>query len=473
MSEFKWFKPSTWFNSKERKELQLLREQNTIIENKLGSVSNNLETLIEAERRRLENNFRPFRSMRYLGGNLIVVLNDGVVLQKAGTKEDFQKALTLSTENDIISFFTNEEIKQKIENEKLQKNSEVIETFEDKKQVIDNLKVLRDNQDFEVEENTVYLKGVRLAMPAIVAGSFIELLERIEGEKFPNYPDRDEEKIVELEEKYEALKMFWMKLALNPIPQSRLDLLGFVKRNDVRITGNGNLILYRRIVSKGNRADKKLVAAISQLYTKVKKNKKSPKNYELILKEREYSIVKAQEEYDSETESIGNLYELYQNLPSMKENTYTAAHTNTVEIKIGAVYYIPDNEINLNNGLCAEGGLHAACKDYDYSSFGNTPVVVLVSPSKAITVPISDGGKLRTTEMFIACVNDTAKGKHFEGALSTFDEEYNNYTLAVLEKALEEKSLGDLNIKTEKPAIQLVDVEQIVNHIKGRVKSGN
>lgn len=457
------FKPWEWFKSDERKQIKELYEK---YDSLTALLQKNSAT--KASQTAVPASARAFKSMRYIGGNLIVVLNDGIILTKnTATKDDLDVALKFATEEEIIAFFTSNEVKEKLREEEAKKSIQ-IDTAEERQIVKDNLHALRGNPDFEIEGDSVYLTGVRLAMPALVSGSFIEILEKIQ---LANSKGED---VSELSNHYQALKMFWLKLALNPIPQSRLDLLGFVRRNDVRITQNGNLILYRRIVSTKERADKKLVAAISQFYAKVKKNKKSPKNYNLLYDGKSYSVAKnnaaATAVLSEGIKLEGNLKDLYDNLPNMEQNIYTSAHSKSVTIKIGGIYLIPDSEIDLNNGICASGGLHAACKDYDYSSFGDTPVVVLVSPSKAITVPKSDGGKLRTTEMFVACVNNAAHGQHFaNGSLSVFDEEYNNYTLAALEEVLKGKSLDALDIKGEKPAVQLKDVEQIVNHIRGRI----
>lgn len=108
--------------------------------------------------------------------------------------------------------------------------------------------------------------------------------------------------------------------------------------------------------------------------------------------------------------------------------------------------------------------------DYNYSSFGDVPVVVLVNPSKAITVPVGEIGKLRTIEMFVACVNDKPQGVHFdEDSLLAFDEEYNNLTIKELEDAIRDKSFKSASILDEVSPITFTDLKSIKNMLSNRV----
>ena len=63
------------------------------------------------------------------------------------------------------------------------------------------------------------MKGVNLVIPPVVLASFIEILEK-----------RNHGSNGNLDDEYQALKMFWLKLALNGMEQSRNDLLNFVKK---------------------------------------------------------------------------------------------------------------------------------------------------------------------------------------------------------------------------------------------------
>lgn len=410
---------------------------------------------------------KPYKNIIFSNGNITVVFPDGTVLDKMNVDRNFFEAVRNSTkQSDIESLMMDRTSAPP-------PSAHSYESEEDRRIISDNLHIIRNHKDFVVNGLQVTLKGVNLPIPAIVLASFIEILEKQVA--LVNNPSLKAEWLVieeeDLFDQYHALKMFWLKLALNPLPQSREDLLVFCRKNSVRITNNGNLILYRRIVSKAG-ADTEYVSFVSQTYYSLKSKGELPQNYAIGKKRGSFYFIDLREEDFVAEELIGNLQHLYLELPEYQSNSFTAAHDNTVTIKIGGIYKIADNKINLNNGLCAAGGLHAAAVDYNYSGFGDTPVVVLVNPSKAITVPTNETGKLRTTEMFVACVNNKPQGKHFdESALASFDSEYHDLSLAELEQAATSKSFDGLSIKDNTPAISLVDLSAIKDMLKNRVKN--
>lgn len=459
-----WFK-MLWLTSEEREILKRAKEAKEKQQEKDKVPSPDLQPAV------IPPPLRSYKNIIFSNGNITVVFDDGVVLDKMGVDKDFlQKVREAKTQKEIEDMMINVSAVIPPPPPPC-----VIETEEEKQIVQDNLDVLRKHKDFVIEGDKVCMKGVSLPIPTIVLASFIEILEKQEilklaiemdnGSKIDHLTIEDED----LFDQYHALKMFWLKLALNPLPQSREDLLVFCRNNNVRITNNGNLVLYRRIVSlKG--ADKTYVSFVSQSYYSLKKKGEDVRNYAVGRKPQgTYYFVNLEDNF-VEKELIGNLQVLYWELPNYETNRFTSAHDNKVSIKVGGVYSIPEDKINLNNGICAAGGLHAAAVDYNYSGFGDTPVVVLVNPCKAITVPRGEIGKLRTTEMFIACVNNKPQGTHFdEDALVAFDEEYHSHTLDELELAAAKASLDTLAVKDNLPPINLVDLTTITNMLKNRV----
>lgn len=431
----KWFK-TIWLSSKER-EILRKAQNNELVDRASSQV--NLEE-------------KPYDKIIYSNGTVTVIFKSGVVISKSDTDYNFlDRVKQCVTEAQIRDLFSN-------------KTNSTDSTVSIEEEIVsNNLDILINNKAFNVVGSTVYMKGVNLPIPAPVVASFIEILEKSES-----CPSK------ELDDQFNALKMFWLKLALNSLPQSREDLLTFIRKNDVKITRNGNLILYRRVVSRGD-TDKKLVAFVTQEYYRIKKSGEDPRLFAVYEQNNNYGIVDLRE-YDpisKPTDIIPfcNLQQMYLELPNHDSNDFTAWHGKGTTIKIGGVYKIPENEINLDNSICAAGGLHAAAVDYDYSGFGDTPVVVLVNPSKAITVPLGETGKLRTTEMFVACVNDKPHGEHFdEGALSAFDSEYHDFTLDELEEAAKSKSFGNLSVKDNVPAVSLIDLNEIRKMLTSRIE---
>jgi hypothetical protein len=448
MNILKFFK-FDWLNSEERKELEQLRKEKELLalqkenleltkenirQDAKNEVLEQVNKIIDKEVETLKNS--PYRGVRVIGDTLYVILQDGTTIQ--GSRDVYGAVKEAKTEQEVLELLT-----VKIKDLPVQTGSGVFqETPEEREQIKDNLRIFRGNPDFEVINEVVYMTGVSLPLPAVVAASFIEILERTEANQHQLNTYGGDTIIVEgmekLAEQYQALKMFWLKLAVNPLENSRNQLLIFVKKNDVRITATGNLVLYRRIVKIGN-SNKELVDFISQQYTKVKAWKKSPKNYFVVEEKEEYTeIVKVdrghyedvdnaivyeggddEDDYydDPEQEWVpnmvdetvtktrvvlklmkseeaftgnvrGNLQDLYLDLPNMKENNYTSKHNSgKYNIRVGGIYKIDESELNVDAGVCNGGGLHAANVNYNYGGYGETPVVVLVNPSKALTVP--------------------------------------------------------------------------------------
>lgn len=450
----KWFK-FKWLTSEEREILRRAKESVVYSPSLTAQTTAPFQYVSD----------KPYQKMYYSNQNLTVVMKDGVVYSKSHVATDeFQRMRDASTEKEIEIFFTDN---LHLHAAPVQIGS-VVESADERDLVGRNLGILKKNPAFVVQGDQAFLKGVNLPMPAPVIASFIELLEKKEAKDLQGLQSDD----CEIQSQLEALQMFWLKLALNPLPQSREDLLVFVRHNDVRITRNGNLILYRRIITVAG-ADTELVKSVTQEYYRIKKDGLDPREFALVKHADGYMACHLESpDLPDPKFLVGNLQVMYLELPNMDTNTFTAAHDKNMKIQIGGIYKIPENKINLNNGLCAAGGLHAAAVDYNYSGFGDMPVVVLVNPSKAITVPRNEVGKLRTTEMFIACVNDKPQGTHFDdSALAAFDSEYHDLSLEELEEAARTKSFEGLSVVDNVPAISLIDLNKIKEMLKNRVKT--
>lgn len=462
----KWFK-FNWFTSKDRETLKKNTEGIERVEKTVAAV---LEAVTKNPAPKVD---LPYKNIIFSNGNITVVFHDSTILDKMGVDREFFDKIKNAYSVDVIKGLMIDATPAPIQ------ISEVQETKEELQLIADNLAALRGHKDFIIDGDVVMLKGVSLQIPAIILASFIEILEKSDFVAEQIRESVDNEDLLAIDEEdlfcqYLALKMFWLKLALNPLEQSRKDLLTFCRKNDVRITNNGNIILYRRIVSKAG-ADINYVKFISQTYYSLKKKGEDTRNYAIGQKPNTkgafYFVDLREEKYIVE-ELIGNLQHMYMELPDYENNNFTAHWDRSVKIKIGGIYSIPEDKINLNNSICAAGGLHAAAVDYNYSGFGDTPVVVLVNPSKAITVPLGETGKLRTTEMFIACVNSQPLGVHFdESALSAFDEEYHDLTLTELEEAAQQKSFIRLAIQNNAPIVSLVELKNITQMLKSRIKN--
>lgn len=427
---------ANWLFSEERKQIQ---EEISKINRNIYEIKINKTTLPTFS----------FKA-RLIGDTIVVIFGDGSILEKEGASvEDFiavKKATTIDELAKILS--KTDEIKYQMD--------------EEEKKVFAEAGILKNHKDFEIKNNKVYFKDIPISIPEVIIATFIEIVEKLAV--------ANKTEAVELNKSYEALVMFWLKLAMNPLEQSREDILLFIKKNDIHITKYGNMVLYRRIVSKSKSKDTKDVMTISTWYANVKKNKKSPKKY-LVYKDKNDKLSICKESASNKYDNIlGSLEELYVKNKESKDNKFTASHDRSVNIVIGDIYSIPDNKINLNNGLCAAGGLHAASVNYDYSSFGDVPVVVLVSPSKAITVPTNDFGKLRTTEMFVVCVNNKPHGVHFDNnGVIELDENYHQYTINQLTEAIKDKSLKTVSVEDNIADLTINNLIEIKKQLNSRI----
>ncbi len=450
----------TWLSSEERK----LKKQE--LDLKKAELLLKEKGLEKKEEESLQKEFmaqvmaapvKPYHSVRVIGKTCMVVLNDGTTLSK-DDPELLGKVRQAQNEEEVIELFT-----------KTEKVGE--DVAEERVLVGRNLDVLKDHPDFIVEGENVRLKGVNLLIPPIVLASFIELLEKIEGEWNHDLKGSTTSDPVELEKQYEALKMFWYWTAMNPIESSRQSLIDFIRKNDITITTNGLLLMYRRVVKKKGKGNHELIQFISNQYAKIKKWKKSPKNYWVwaaddgTLELRDYGGGNGIEK------NHGNLEDLYLDLPNMQIHSYTDAHTRTKDIRIGAIYKEDEDRIDLDNNVSCGAGLHVGSRAFGFSGFGDVGVVVLVNPMYVRSVPNHECSKMRVSEMFI--VNEAELSEYEElvedGEVLDYSKEYCSETLEELEQMLQDKKIDKISCQTNLPAISMVDVAAIKEMLRQRI----
>lgn len=429
----KWFN-FTWFGSAERKRLE---EENDLLRKSVE----NYKRLTEADKkvvRAVEE--KPYKNVFFNAGIITVVFTDGTVLSKSDVNKDFlQKVLACLKSEDILELFT-----EKLPEPKTPPT--LAPTPAEKKIIEATSHILETTGDFDNVGGVIKLKGVDLEIPAVVLASFIELTEK--GAK----------------EEYEALKMFWLWASLNPIESSREDLLQFIKRNDVTITKNGLLELYRRVEKVNDIVDTSLTLFVSEQYVKVKKWKKNPANFSVD------SVVDGLKLLKDDSGSVGNLAALYKNLSNLAENLYTDHHTHKKVIKLGAIYREDEDKIDLNNNNDCSNGLHVGSKSFGFSGFGDVGVMALVNPMKVRSVPTSATNKMRVSEMFIAGVLEEEEYKK-EGSdgVNDFSQDYFNSSVDELLAVIKGKTLAPLSCQSNVPALSLSSAKDVAAALKSRI----
>lgn len=441
-----------WFRSEERKELQRLQVDAQRIKNQLLTK----QLLPPPE----EVAKKPYKKLLYTNGSITAVFHDGVVITKKGCDaECFNRAKDAYSDDVLRTLLlpAPELVKQPTE----------AYTKEELQLVKANIHSVVEHEDFEAIEDDIFLKGVKLPIPPIVLASFIELVEKLNAPFVTNK--------TELAEKFEALKMFWRWTALNPIESSRNDLYTFIKKNDISITANGLLPLYRRVVTVGN-SNKELVKFISEEYARIKRNKKAPKNYNVLFNEKEGYLLSTNNTAAGlillgGRELKGNLETLYLDLPNMTENIYTDGRTRKMVIKIGEIYKESEDKIDLDNTKECSRGLHVGSRDFGFHGFGDTGVMALVNPMKVRSVPLADSYKMRVSEMFIVGVMPLEEySKDIDdGVLADYSNEYFNESVKELEEQLATRSYEKLSCQENVPALAIVDIKSITESLKARI----
>ena len=322
----------------------------------------------------------PYKSVKMVNDVLTVVLPEGDIITKpSATMKDFEDVVKASSFKDIEKVVTipevvEEKVKAKAEEEKLIALQEGIE-------------ILKQLDDFDVIDDTVYIKGSNRSIPELVVSKFLEIV----GDYQADIPS-DVEDALSLDEEYQALKKFWLKCCLNPSAQSAEDLYTFLSHHQFKIDRHGNFYAYRRVVkvySSDNNSD--LVDFISNSYNKIKAVwKQSPRNFAVYKNnDEEYYFTKITEFPKDSTmghEVIGNLKDLYKDLPNMITNRYTDQYTHSFDYRVGKSVSIPRDMGDDDNTISCSKGFHAASDKYDYSGFGNTPILMIINPIDVLAV---------------------------------------------------------------------------------------
>ena len=234
---------------------------------------------------------------------------------------------------------------------------------------------------FTVQNKTVCLKGFNFALPE----TFLKTVKGLDQDKLNPYIN------------------FMYNLSSNPNKQVRENIWDWVLKKGFKITQNGYIYAIRWVVKKEGEIDNNLNNFVELQYQKVKKQKKSPKNYIVYRLGKEYytieikkSAILSNKMYYSEI--IGNLSELYDK--PISSSSYTDEHTGKFEIKIG----VP---VTMNRSLCDESvancssGLHlTSFQDISNINFGNEMITCLVSAKNIVSMPGDSYKKFRCCEYY-------------------------------------------------------------------------
>lgn len=307
-----------------------------------------------------------------INNSMIVVLPSGkTIFTNSGTKELFYQVQECQTE---------QEVKQLLTPELCKEEEEIRQKQEEFKEFIEDVQKLSERDEFLVKDKSVYIKGIDRTLPELLVKHFIGALG-------------DEDQIT-------SLKNFWYWCCLNPRAEVCNNLFEFLTNNLLRINKQGFFYALRNVVSKSD--DSLIVRFVSEQYVKVKNFwKEDPKSYWVmkgilddgIIGEEEAEILATGREfyhitsiYQTGENNLGNLQDVYTNLPQMKENRFTDNYTRTFDIRIGRRVSIDPAKCSWSTVDCGEAGLHATLNEINYVGCGDTSVIVLINPSKVVGI---------------------------------------------------------------------------------------
>ncbi len=325
---------------------------------------------------------RPYKKVKLVNDVLTVILNDGCVVSKCNsTHEEFLKVRTSATEKELLGFMTSDTGKNEFKKLEQQHAYEQV--------MFEKVAALINHEDFEIKDNSIYLKGVDRSIPELLVTEFARVINE------------------EHTDAYNSLKNFWLKCCLNPNAQSAEDLYKFLSHHQFKIDKHGNFYAYRRVVKIRTDDNTELVEFIANAYNKVKAVwKKRPVDHVVYEINKEYHVTSivgfAKVTSNFEIKNYGNLKELYLGLDKMVGNRYTDDHTRSYDYRVGQVISMPRHHGNDDNSVSCSKGFHAASKEYDYSGFGDTPILVIINPIDVLAVPLNEEGKLRMCRWFFA-----------------------------------------------------------------------
>ena len=396
MLSLKWFKSA------------IERTIEKVVENKIEQAFNELDNE-EGQVAPSYTGRKPYLNLKMVNDTLTVVLNDGSILTKQpANADDFAAAKSCTTEECLLELVSSPEVKE----EKRKAQAEYEKALAIKKGALH----LATLDEFEMKNGSLYLKGINRSLPPLLVEEFLEVV----GSKGV---DSDE---------FKALQRFFMWCCLNPRAEVADKLFNFLKKNAFGITKQGFFVALRNVVTLHGSTE--LVHFVSNAYNKVKAVwKKKPDDYTIFLKDGEYKMVHMDamfreemvtcsycdgtgtipeyDEYDDSEEccecdgqgtykdlvrvdhgeEIGNLTELYLDLPNRSENRFTDAHTRTFDIRIGRPVSMDPGACRWNTDDCGAEGLHFTSDEIHYVGCGDTSVLVLINPMKVVGIGESKG----------------------------------------------------------------------------------
>jgi hypothetical protein len=473
-------------------------------------IANKLDSIMEQEQVGSDYDLdkevfeKPYFALKLVNDTLTIALRDGSILSKPGaTEEDYYAVANARNVHEIHAIIASREVLEDLE--KVRAEAARIKALQK------GIESLANFDDFTVEGTTVYLTGTSRSLPQILVEEFIRVVDRVghQLEYHKTFQDA-----LNNDDEYIALKNFFMWCCLNPRAEVAHELYRFLSENSFRITRQGFVVALRNVVTLHGSPE--LVHFISNAYNKVKAVwKKNPNEYTVFLENGEYKLVHDDkltetktftdtlctecdgqggfEDWDGEWEdcdvcngtgeveeyeytetvyvnhgqNIGNLVELYLDLPNREENRFTDDWTKTFDIRIGQVTSMPMEQCNWSTQDCAAAGLHFTADQIHYVGCGDQSVIVLINPMKVVGIGQHKGRCYEYLPIMTVPREEATRILH-DGMFDTIqlDEDYAIRELESLaERAKEGFATESKKYEFNMPAISAAEITNIVNSL--------
>ena len=339
-------------------------------------------------------------------GTYTGILNGNIFVSESLTTEQVTKLVSNPTEEEIIEIF----------------NPKLNEIRESNKQVQELVDVLLESGLFEERNGSYYRVGNPISVPKML----LEKYQAVVADAMHS------------DTTLEALDNFWLKCSLNPNVDARENLFWFLDKWGFVITPKGYIVSYRNVNVK-NEGNKELHDFIATNYTKIKSQKKAPKNYSVEKTSSGYILWKDINNYTG-GDIEGNLQDLYNNLANLSETVYTDQYSGKFSIKLGEPVKMPREQCDLSEASCSKGLHQGAVGWLKQNYFGSVGLVCLVNPMNVISIPkIDDYGKMRCCEYLpYGLAEWDEEGNIIPVATDVFEDDYDTYTIEELNKLLQE-----------------------------------
>jgi hypothetical protein len=138
-------------------------------------IENKLDNLIEQELSSKEEKCTEplYRGVKLVNESLTVLMNDGNIINKPNaTEEDYDAIINAKSQFEFDRIIMDSKVAQEKEDaaKKLAKC----------KALQKGIKILEQSDEFTVEDNVVYFKGISRSIPQLLVGKLIEVVDRAE-----------------------------------------------------------------------------------------------------------------------------------------------------------------------------------------------------------------------------------------------------------------------------------------------------